>query len=405
VSSNPYYKWLVVVMLWFVCLFNYADRQAVFSVFRPIQGEMKLTDEQLGLVGSAFMWVYALASPLAGLVGDRVRRKTLILGGLLFWSLVTAATALATEYWHLLLCRALEGLGEAFYFPASLALISEYHGPETRSRAMGLHQSSVYAGTILGGWLAGFLAEYYSWRSGFWVFGGLGVGLAMALVALLKEPLVRHSQERVSLGDLRETVVDFFTNRFALALMAIFVGANFVASVFLTWMPTFLHDKFSMKPAQAGFTATVYLQIPSALGALSGGVLADRLALRYPGGRMLSQAVGLGLGVPFLFFVGQTLSVPILILAMIGLGYCKGLYDANIWASLYDVVKRERRASSLGVMNAIGWVGAGLASVTLPVASKYYGMSDCISATAVIYLVLGMLLYAVSRIRQRYRKG
>jgi MFS family permease len=402
VSSNGYYKWLVVAMLWFVCLFNYADRQAVFSVFRPIQAELKLTDQELGYVGSAFMWVYALASPLAGLVGDRVRRKTLILGGLLFWSLITAATALATEYWHLLLCRALEGFGEAFYFPASLALISEYHGPETRSRAMGLHQSSVYAGTILGGYLAGWLAEYYSWRSGFWVFGGLGVVLAAALVTLLKEPPLRRSADRVSLGDLKETVAYLFTNRIAVALMAIFVGANFVASVFLTWMPTFLYDKFNMKLHEAGFTATVYFQVPSALGALSGGVLADRLARRYTGGRMLSQAVGLSMGVPFLFFVGQAGSVPMLILVMIGLGYCKGLYDANIWASLYDVVKPERRASSVGIMNGIGWLGAGLAAVTLPVAAKYYGMSDSISATSVIYLVLGMVLYLLSWIRQRY---
>jgi MFS family permease len=270
---------------------------------------------------------------------------------------------------------------------------------------MGLHQSSVYAGTILGGSLAGWLAQYYVWRSGFWIFGGLGIVLAVVLVVLLKEPPRRLTEDRVTVGDLGVTFVDLFTNRFVLVLMAIFVGANFVASVFLTWMPAFLHDKFDMDLSEAGFTATVYLQIPSALGALSGGVLADRLARRYPGGRMLSQAIGLSLGVPFIYFVGQTLSVPVLILAMIGLGYCKGLYDANIWASLYDVVKRERRASALGFTNAIGWVGAAVASITLPAASKYYGMSACISANSLIYLALGMLLFYVSWVRHRYRKG
>src|SRR5262245_49700822 len=129
-----WYRWAVVAMLWFVCLFNYADRQAIFSVFDPIKEEMKLDDVQLSFVGSAFMYVYALALPFAGLVGDRVSRKTLILGGLLFWSLVTMATAWCTEYWHLVLVRALEGLGEAFYFPASMSLISDYHGKATRSR-------------------------------------------------------------------------------------------------------------------------------------------------------------------------------------------------------------------------------------------------------------------------------
>ena len=96
-ESNGNYKWCVVAMLWFICFFNYADRQAIFSVFPLLKTEMKLTDVQLGIVGGSFMWVYAAAGPLAGLVGDRVRRKTLILGGLVFWSLITVATAWSTN--------------------------------------------------------------------------------------------------------------------------------------------------------------------------------------------------------------------------------------------------------------------------------------------------------------------
>ncbi len=182
------YRWWVVVMLWLVCVFNYADRQAIFSVFPLLKTEMHLSDIELGLVGSAFMWVYALALPLAGVVADRVSRKTLILAGLIFWSAITLATALATTYWQLLLFRALEGFGEAFYFPASMALISDYHGRRTRSCAMALHQSGVYIGTILGGTLAGFMAEQYGWRSGFYVFGILGALLGVVLIWLLKEP-------------------------------------------------------------------------------------------------------------------------------------------------------------------------------------------------------------------------
>src|SRR5215211_5214228 len=154
--DNKRYKWVVVGLLWLVCFFNYADRQAIFSVFIPIGQEMGLDKVQLSFVGSAFMYVYALAGPLAGVVGDRFSRKRLIIGGLVFWSLVTMATALSTKYWHLVLVRALEGFGEAFYFPASMALINDYHDRHgTRSRAMGIHQSSVYAGTIAGGAVAG----------------------------------------------------------------------------------------------------------------------------------------------------------------------------------------------------------------------------------------------------------
>src|SRR5438067_1640316 len=137
-----HYRWWVVAMLWFVCFFNYADRQAIFSVFPVLKTEMCLSDVQLGVIAGAFMWLYAASAPLAGLIADRFPRKNLILGGLLFWSAVTLATAFCREYWQLVAVRAVEGLGESIYFPASMSLIGDYHGASTRSRAMSVHQSS-----------------------------------------------------------------------------------------------------------------------------------------------------------------------------------------------------------------------------------------------------------------------
>jgi MFS family permease len=399
--SDKVYKWLVVLMLWFVCLFNYADRQAIFSVFPLLEAKMGLDEFKLGVVGSSFAVVYALALPLAGVIGDRLPRKPLILGGLVFWSLVTLATALATEYWHLVLFRALEGLGEAFYFPASMSLISDYHGRDTRSRAMGLHQSSVYAGTILGGWLSGELAERFGWQSGFYVFGCLGLVLGFVLLGLLKEP--RRGQ---SDGPDPGTVTNPFVKRAGpvealaevlrmpavLLLICVFVGANFVAMVFLSWMPSFLHKKFAMSLSVAGLSGTAYLQIASVFGVLAGGFLADRWARHLPAARPLTQAIGLLAGFPFIFLTGWTLSVPVLVLGMIGFGFFKGFYDANIWASLYDLVKPERRATAQGLMNSIGWLGGAAAPVTLAAVSLHFGMSAGISATSLIYLTLGVVL-------------
>src|SRR5262249_53180284 len=139
--SEKAYKWWVVAMLWCVCFFNYADRQAIFSVFPLLKSEMGLSDVQLGIVGSSFMWVYAGFGALAGLIGDRFKRKNLIIGGLIFWSAITVATALSTNFTYLVIFRALEGFGEAFYFPASMSMLSDYHGTNTRSRAMSIHQS------------------------------------------------------------------------------------------------------------------------------------------------------------------------------------------------------------------------------------------------------------------------
>jgi MFS family permease len=380
-------------MLWMVCLLNYADRQAIFSVFPPLKAEMHLGDVQLGVIGSAFMWVYALASPLAGVVGDRFSRKLLILGGLTFWSLITLLTALSRRYEHLVAFRALEGLGEAFYMPASVALISAYHGPRTRSRALALHQSSVYAGTVLGGSVAGYCADRYGWRFGFYLFGGLGIALATVLVLLLREPAQEAARDG-PVGDASplEGATEVLANGMVLLLMAVFVGANFVAMIFLTWMPSFLHERFGMSLTMSGVNATLWLQALSVLGALGGGWLADRWARRRRGGRMAVQALGLFAGAPLIFLTGWTRSVPVLVLAMAGFGFFKGLYDANIWASLYDVVRPQRRATALGLMNAVGWLGGSAAPVLVALAAERFGMGAALSATSLIYVLFGSLL-------------
>ena len=182
------YKWHVVAMLWCISFFNYADRQAIFSVFPLLEREMQLTSVQLGLLGSAFAWVYGLGAPFAGWIVDRVKRRSAILGGLYAWSAICIATIFSWDFKHLLFWRAAEGLGETFYYPASMSLVSDYHDSRTRSRAMGLHQTSVYIGTIGGGFFAGLIGQYYGWRLSFIVFGGLGILLGLVLQRHLVEP-------------------------------------------------------------------------------------------------------------------------------------------------------------------------------------------------------------------------
>lgn len=368
---------------------------------------------QLSFVGAAFMYVYAAAGPIAGIIGDRLSRKLLIIGGLVFWSLVTVGTALATRYEHLVFVRALEGFGEAFYFPASMALIGEYHGPDTKSRAMGIHQSSVYAGTIAGGAVSGFMGQHYGWRSSFVLFGSLGVLLGIVLFIALKEPprsqRSEADQAHATLNwrqkGLWSDIGEIFAHPMVRILILVFIGANFVASIFLTWMPTFLLRKFNMSLSMAGLSGTMYVQLASIVGVIVGGVLADRLVKKYAGGRMMTQAIGLFGGVAFIFLTGWTFAIPVLIVAMIGFGFFKGIYDANIWASLYDVVKPERRATAVGLMNSLGWFGGALAPTAIAWASQYYGMSTCISANSLVYLLFGMLLLFGVRAYMQKRDG
>ena len=391
------YRWWLIAMLWCVCFCNYADRQAIFSIFPLLRTDLHLTDLQLGVVGSSFMWMYALAGPLAGWLSDRVSPRNVILGALAFWSVVTGATALCHSFGSLVFFRTLGGLGEAFYFPAAMALIGMYHSAATRSRAMALHQSSVYAGTIGGGALSALIAQEDGWRNSFYVFGAAGVVLMVLLVIALRPSAPPRGGGRNSGADFVGGVRSVLSNGRVLTLICVFIGANFVAVVFLTWLPTYLYNTFHLSLANAGFSSTAYLQMASVTGVLLGGVLADRIAVRLTGGRQIIQAAGLLMGVPFLFLMGWSLSMAGLIAGMIGFGFFKGMYDANIWASLYDVIPVERRGVAAGTMNSLGWLGGGFAPILIAKAAGRYGLGVCMSATSAIYLCLGVVLLLLVR--------
>ena len=311
-ASNKNYKWFVVGMLWWIAFFNYADRQAVYSVFPLLAREFHMSDTQLGMLGSSFAWVYGITAPFAGSIVDPVRRKTAILTGLQVWSLVCMATAVSRNFVQLLFFRAAEGLGETVYFPASMSLVSDYHGKATRSRAMGTHQTSVYVGIIAGGYFSGLIAEHLGWRASFLIFVGCGVLLGFGIRKFLIEP-ARGAADLADLGARKATAatrrmafLDFWkairSNRTVLLCMAAFMCENFTAMVLFTWMPTFLYRKFHLSLALAALTATLYIQITSMLGSPLGGWLADTLRKRMPGGRILVQSIGIFFEAPFAVF-------------------------------------------------------------------------------------------------------
>ncbi len=392
-----HYKWYAIAMLWWIAFFNYADRQAIFSVFPLLKKEFTLDRVQLGLLGSAFAWIYGLGAPLAGAIVDRVRRKSAILGGLHAWSIICMATALSRNFGTLLFFRAAEGLGETFYFPASMSLLSDYHGPATRSRALGLHQTSVYVGTIAGGFFAGLIGQQYGWRWSFIVFGALGIILGFVLNRWLIEPERGASEDppiaaapRMPFGEFARVV---WRTPTALILMAAFLCSNFVATVLLSWMPKFLYDKFHLSLAAAGLTATVFVQLASMAGSPLGGWMADALRRRTPAGRMVVQAAGVLCGAPFVVMCGLTSSTTWLIVSLTAWGLFKGMYDANIFASLFDVIRPEARGSAAGYMNMVGWLGGGgTAPIVIGYVAQHRTLGFAIAATAGVYVLAGALL-------------
>jgi sugar phosphate permease len=401
-----------VGLLWVCGLLNYADRQALSSVKEPVVREFNLNDEQWGAVGSAFMWTYALSAPFAGWVVDHASRRWLVVSGLFVWSLVCVATGHAWGFASLFILRALEGLGETFYFPASMSLVADYHGKNTRSRAMSLHQTSVYTGTALGGICAAWMAQRFGWRTGFWLLGTLGMFYAIWLATQLREPPRGAAEEPREVPEESATLRwsaglrELLNEPAAIALLIAFGGANFVAAALLWWLPPYVKERYGFDLTGAAVIAALFWPAANFVGALVGGPLADAANVRKPGGRARVQTLGLLIGAPCILLAGSTDSVFWLIPALIGIGFGKGIYDANIFAAAFDVVPPAIRGTTAGLMNTVGWTLGSFAPWLMGMAKQRYGLGTAIATTSALYLGAAGLawLAAVLTCRRASRK-
>jgi len=266
---------------------------------------------------------------------------------------------------------------------------------------MGLHQTSVYVGTIAGGFFAGWIGQQYGWEWSFIIFGGLGIILGFFLQKLVVEPPrgaadyaeVNAEQKAGRKLSVEDTLYHILRTPTALMLLGAFLCANFVGVVLLTWMPKFLHDRFDMSLAAAGLNATIYVQLASMCSAPLGGWLADMLRKRFAGGRLTVQAIGVLCGAPFVAMCGMADTVTMLIIALTFWGFFKGMYDANIFASVYDVIAPEARGSAAGLMNMIGWLGGGgTAPIVIGYISQQSNLGFAIATASVVYVMAALLL-------------
>jgi sugar phosphate permease len=201
-------------------------------------------------------------------------------------------------------------------------------------------------------------------------------------------------------GALSAKVARIVSNPAAALLLVTFLGANFVAAAFLTWLPSYIFERFDLGLSISSLTSTVW-PLSSLPGVLLGGVAADWASRKARGGRIRVQSLGLLLATPFVFLAGWSTSTLMLIGALGGAGMCKGLYDANIFASLYDVIRPEDRGTAAGLMNTVGWTGGFLAPTVIGFASERLGLGVAIASTAAVYLLSGLLALLAAAFAER----
>ncbi len=375
--STLRYAWTIVGLLFPVALLNYLDRQMIASMKTSVMHDipMAMGDQDWGYMLGKFKFVYAVFSPIGGFIADRFSKRFTICSSLFIWSAITWWTGHTNSYGELVWARALMGISEAFYIPAALALIAEYHSSLTRSRAVGIHQMGIYFGSIVGGF-AGYVADAPSlgWRFAFTITGIVGIVYAFPLLLMLKDKpreapaSVREPAEKGGLGHemskLSGTLRVLLGNTSFILLVLYFTLPAIAAWVVRDWGPDIMKTKFDISQGHAGVSATLYWQAAALVAAMYAGWLADRWMRRSDRGRIHVSAIGMALIVPALFCVGNAASYGLFPLAIFGLilfGIGWGFFDINNMPILSQIVKPEYRATGYGIMNFVSMMGGGLA--------------------------------------------
>lgn len=362
------YAWLVVALLFPVALLNYLDRQMISAMKSSVMLDIPdiSSDANWGYMLGQFKWVYAFLSPLGGYIADRYSKRFTICTSLFVWSIITWITGRVHSYEELLWTRTLMGVSEAFYIPAALALIADYHSSLTRSKAVGFHQIAIYCGVLLGGF-SGYIADEpkLTWRFAFDITGIVGICYALPLMFFLKDAPV-DSVNQNTLGKLSMIKAGraLLTNFSFILLVLYFTLPAIAGWVVRDWMPAILQKTFNISQGVAGVSATLYWQVAAIFAALLGGWLADRWMLKTSRGRIYVSAIGMALIIPALFGVGNSASFESLPLALISLvlfGIGWGFFDCNNMPILSQIVGPNLRATGYGIMNLVSISCGGFA--------------------------------------------
>lgn len=380
-KSPGFWAWACIAVLWVVVMLNYFDRQLLAVLNTSItSGEngIEMTQAQFGLVTSAFLIVYAALSPVGGYLADRFSRKFIILCSLVVWSAVTWMTGKAESYEELIFWRGAMGVSEAFYIPAALALISDYHRGGTRSLATGLHMSGIYAGQILAGYGAMIAGNPYNlgWRLTFETFGFIGVAYALIVILFLHDPKPAAEGE-ASVADAADgdkksndfgivTVMkSLFSGRAMPMLLGMYACAGFANWFLMGWYPRLLQDMFGISEAEAGPTATVGINMAKYVTVLVAAVVADMWYLRNRNARAYVPGICFCLAGPCViiamlpalgFPIALGLTVTVALVSMQGVA--QGSLDATLMPVLRSMIDERFSATGYGLLNLTS-VGAG----------------------------------------------
>jgi MFS family permease len=402
ISEKRFYPWLLVGLLWFVALLNYLDRQ-MLSTMKPsmmLDIPELAKAENFGRLMAIFLWIYAFMSPVSGIIADRLNRKRLIVCSLFIWSGVTLAMGYASTFNQIYILRAVMGISEAFYIPAALSLIADYHQGNTRSIAIGIHTTGIYLGQAFGGFGATF-SKHFSWHFTFYFVGLIGLIYSIILIFFIKEKkaYIVDPTRKISMGaEVRQMFKGLgilFGNISFWVLLFYFSAPSLPGWAAKNWLPTLFSETLHLDMSQAGPMATITIAMASFFGVLIGGFISDKWVVKNLKGRIYTGVIGLAFTLPALFLLGNGTSMEAIIAGGILFGLGFGIFDTNNMPILCQFVSPRYRATGYGIMNLAGISAGAVITQFLGKAADNGGMGHIfvlLTVVVVVAIVLQLVL-------------
>jgi len=397
-SSSKYYA---LGLLTVVYTFNFIDRQLLSILQESIKADLSLSDSQLGLLtGFAFAVFYVTAGLPIARWADRANRRNIIAFSVGLWSLMTALSGMVQNYGQLLAARIGVGIGEAGGSPPSHSIISDIFPPESRASAISLYSTGVNIGILFGFLLGGWLNEYFGWRVAFLVVGVPGILIAAIVRLTLAEPIRGLSENKqVSSATIPfMDVVRLLWSRVSFRHMALGGAFNAFASYSTSnWTASFFIRSHGMTTGELGTWLALIIGLGGAIGVVSGGVLADRLARNDKRWYMWLPAIAGFVSVPFMIGVYLVDDAYLALAFAVVPGVMFNVYLGNTIATTHGLVGLRMRATASAILFLIlSIIGLGIGPWAVGMLSDALGSSLGSESLrqAMLYIIPPMMFWS-----------
>ncbi|WP_375737965.1 spinster family MFS transporter [Pseudomonas boanensis] len=378
--------WRVLFLLFLANLFNFFDRTIPAIIIEPVRHEWSLSDFQLGLIGTAFTLIYAIAGVPLGRMADTGARRKIMGWGLAVWSGLTAVNGLAWNFWSFLLVRMGVGIGEASYAPAANSLIGDLFPAHKRARAMGIFMLGLPLGLLLAFFTIGSMVKAFdSWRAPFFIAAIPGLILALFMF-FIKEP-TRGAAESVKIQTtpLDRPLRRVLSIRTFWWLTVAGLTYNFATYACNSFMVPMLQRYFLLPLEQAAIATGIITGLTGLFGLTLGGWLADRAHQKSERGRLLLASFSMlmaALCTGYALLSGKLEIGVFVAVFSVGWLFAYNFYPC-VYTAIQDVVEPRLRATAMALFFAgLYLLGGGLGPVVVGILSDHYSQMAMLAAGA-----------------------